>query len=102
MKTGVVLAVLLAIGVLARTDTSPVVAMLSGLAAVICLSAAHTRHWPSEVLPALLFGCVALLAAAVPAWHSSWLPLVVPVAIVVIYVLALRPFTQGSGGAVER
>ncbi len=101
MKTSVVLAVLLVIGVLARTDTSPVIAMLSGMTAVMCLSAAYTRHWPSDVLPALLFGCVALLAAA-PAWHASWLPLAVPVAIVVIYVLALRPFTQGSGGTVER
>jgi hypothetical protein len=104
MKTRVfaTLAVMFIIGVLARTDTPPVVAMLTGLAAVICLSAAYTRHWSSEVLPALLFGCAALLAAAAPWWHSSWLPLVVPVAVVVIYVLALWPFTQGNGGAVER
>lgn len=101
MKAGVVVAVLLVIGVLARTDISPVVAMLCGLAAVTCLSVAYTRRWPSQILPALLLGCVALLAAAIPAGHSYWLPLITPVAIVGIFVLALWPFTQGSGGAVE-
>lgn len=101
MKAGAVVAVLLVIVVLARTDVSPVVAMLCGLAAVICLSVAYTRRWPSEILPALLFGCVALLAAAIPAGHSSWLPFIAPVAVVGIFVLALWPFTYGSGGAVE-
>ncbi|TDZ81745.1 hypothetical protein DE4587_01621 [Mycobacteroides salmoniphilum] len=96
MKAGAVLAVLFIIGVLARSETSPMVAMLSGLAAVICLSAAHTRHWPSEILPALLFGCVALLAAAIPTGLSSWLPLVAPVAVVVIYVLALWPLLRAA------
>lgn len=96
MKAGAVLAVLFIIGVLARSETSPVVAMLAGLAAVICLSAAYTRRWSSEVLPALLFGGAALLAAAIPTGLSSWLPLVAPVAVVVIYVLALWPLLRAA------
>ncbi len=98
MKAGVVLAVLFVIGVLARTDTSPFVAMLSGLAAVISLSAAYNRHWSSEVLPALLFGSAALLATAIPTGLSSWLPFVAPVAVVTIYVLALWPLLKGAEG----
>ncbi|OHU30395.1 hypothetical protein [Mycobacteroides franklinii] len=109
-RTFATLAVLFVIGVLAFGDSSPALAMLSGLAAVLYLLAAYPLHWPPRVnalkfeviIPAVMFGCAALLAAAIPAGRSSWLPLAVPVAVVLIYVLALRPFIQSSGGAVER
>lgn len=105
-----VLAVLVVIGILAFTEPSPALTMLCGLAAVLYLLAAYPLSWPPQVnalryeviAPALVFGCVALLAASIPAARSSWLPLAAPVAVVLIYVLALRPFIQGSGGAVER
>lgn len=103
-------AVLFVIGVLALGDASPVLAMVSGLAAVAYLLAAYPLRWPPEVdtvrseviVPALVFGCAALLATAVPVGQSPWLPMAVPVAVVLIYVLVLRPLTQGNGGAVER
>lgn len=109
-RTFAMLAVLFVIGVLAFGDSSPVLVMLSGLAAVLYLLAAYPLHWPPQVnalrfeviIPAVMFGCAALLAAAIPAGRSSLLPLAVPVAVVLIYVLALRPFVQSSGGAVER
>ncbi|WP_185715237.1 hypothetical protein [Mycobacteroides abscessus] len=110
LRVFTILAVLCVIGILAFTDSSPVSALLSGLAAVLYLLTAYPLRWPPQVnalryeviVPALVFGCVALLAAAIPMGRSSWLPLTVPVAVIVIYVLTLRPFTQGNGGAVER
>lgn len=101
-----ILAVLCVIGILAFTDSSPVSALLSGLAAVLYLLTAYPLRVNAlryeVIVPALVFGCAALLVAAIPMGRSSWLPLTVPVAVIVIYVLALRPFTQGNGGAVER
>lgn len=104
------LAVLFVIGIVALGDASSLFSMLSGLAAVTYLLAAYPLRWPSTVnalryeviVPALLFGCAALLAAAIPVGRSSWLPLAAPVAVVGIYVLTLWPFTQNSGDAVER
>jgi len=110
LRTFAMLAVLFVIGLLAFGDSSPVLAMLSGLAAVLYLLAAYPLHWPPQVnalrfeviIPAVMFGCATLLAAAIHAGQSSWLPLAVPVTVILIYVLALRPFIQSSGGAVER
>ncbi|MUM15984.1 hypothetical protein FZI91_12515 [Mycobacterium sp. CBMA271] len=96
------LAVVSAIGVLALGNTPAVLALLAGLAGAAYLLTVYPLRWPSEVIaaryevimPALVFGCAALLATALPAQESSWLPLMVPVAVVLIYAGVLRPFLR--------
>ncbi|MEU9807704.1 hypothetical protein [Mycobacterium sp. NPDC050853] len=112
-RIAAILAVLSAIGALALGNTPAVLATLSGLAAATYLLTAYPLHLPSAVIavrneviiPALLFACAALLATALPVQGQSWLPFIVPVTVVLIYVVAVWPFTRiypGSGGAVDR
>lgn len=96
------LAVLVSIGILALRDAPPIQAALAGLAAATFLLTAYPLRWPATViavrgdamLPALLFAGAALVASAIPVQQSSWLPLTVPVAVVLIYVGSLLPIVR--------
>ncbi|MGH3726774.1 MAG: hypothetical protein ACRDUS_21915 [Mycobacterium sp.] len=104
IRAAATFAVLSIIGVLALGNDSAVLAMVSGLAAVTYLLTTYPLHWTSAVvavryevvIPAMLFASAALLATAVPVQRPSWLPLIVPVAVVLIYVVAVWPVSSAS------
>jgi len=91
-------AVLAVAGALAHGNAAAPVAVVIGLAAAVYLLSVHTINLPLGVVPAtpsvlgaaLGFGTAALLASAVPGGHPWW-PVVAPVTVVLIYVLAVRP-----------
>ena len=89
-------AVLLTISVLVLSDPSPVLAAVSGLFATAYLV---LRHALAGVVPvsqptivaALGFTFVGLAATSFPL-QLPWLPLLAPLAVLGIYLLATRPF----------
>lgn len=103
-RTAALLAALSVIGVLALGNAPAVFAVLCGLAAATYLLTAYPLHLPSDVIavryeviiPALLFASAALLATAPPVQRLSWLPLIVPVTVVLIYAVAVWPFTRST------
>jgi hypothetical protein len=88
------LAVLLSVLTIVLSDPSHLLAALSGLCAagyLVCRYADDViRSWPT-VVAAVGFGFAGLVATSFPL-QLPWLPLVAPVAVVGIYVLATRPF----------
>jgi hypothetical protein len=93
------LAVLLSVATLVLSNASPVLAALSGLCAaayLVCRHAAGTTadplldSWPT-IVAAVGFTFAGLVATSFPL-QLPWLPLAAPLAVLAIYVLAMRPF----------
>ncbi len=92
-------AVLLSVSVIVVSDPSHVLCAVSGLCAaayLVCRHAAGTPagvvmgSWPT-IIAAVGFTFAGLVATSFPL-HVPWLPLVAPLAVLAIYVLATRPF----------
>lgn len=92
------LAVLASVMLIVAADPRPVFAALAGLYAtayLVCRHAAGTHvgvlaSWPT-IVAAVGFTLVGLLAVSFPL-QLPWLPLIAPLAVLAIYVLATRPF----------
>lgn len=88
-------AVVLAVTVALLADTPPMGAALAGLAAAAYLALRHAPHVESvatspTVVGALGLSAVGLGATLIPV-SVPWLPLAAPVAVLVGYVLVVRP-----------
>ena len=92
------IAVVLSIGLIALTDPAPAFAVLSGLSAVGYLVLRHSvasatqTITPPTVIAALVFAAAGLAATAIPV-ELPWVPLLAPVAAIVVYVMAVQQFT---------
>jgi hypothetical protein len=93
------LAVLLAVCTIGLSNPPPPLAALSGLCAaayLVCRHAVGTPvgtvlgSWPT-IVGAVGFTVAGLVATSFPL-QLPWLPLVAPLAVLAIYVLATRPF----------
>ena len=97
LGTVAVVATALALGI---SDPSPAVAALAGVAATVHLVLRHARsdHASASltvptVVGALGLSAAAVLGAAVPL-ALPWVPLVAPLVVVAIYVLALGQYVD--------
>lgn len=99
-------AVLAAAAAIVVSDAPPMLAALAGLSAACYLVLRYTEGGSTRIVgasaPAMLaalgFTFVGVLAASFP-FELPWLPLLAPLAVYGIYVLATRPFYQvGEGG----
>jgi hypothetical protein len=94
------LAVSLTVLAMALSDPSPLFAAIAGLSAAAYLVLRHAASAPAAVattlrptlIAAVGFTFIGVIATSVPL-QMPWLPLLAPLAIVGIYVLAIRPFT---------
>jgi len=101
-------AVLLAAVAIVITDAAPLPAALAGLSAACYLVLRYTEGGRAAVInasaPAMLaalgFTFVGVLAASFP-FELPWLPLLAPLAVFGIYVIATRPFYKASEGELE-
>ena len=86
------IAVLLVVAVIALADAPPLLTATSGLCAAVFLVLRHT----AAVTPPTVFGAVGFTAAGLAATslpiHLPWVPLLAPLAVLVLYVLVTRPF----------
>lgn len=95
-RSAATVAVLLTVTVIVASDPSHVLAALSGLCAAAYLVCRHasgdvvTGSWPT-IIAAVGFTFIGLVATSFPL-QVPWLPLVAPLAVLAIYVLATRPF----------
>lgn len=95
-RSAATVAVLLAVTVMLVSDPSHVLAALSGLCAAAYLVCRHaagdvvTGSWPT-IVAAVGFTSAGLVATSFPV-QLPWLPLLAPLAVLAIYVLATRPF----------
>jgi hypothetical protein len=101
-------AVLAAAAALTLSDPAPAYAALAGLSATAYLVIRHAVDTPGVVtttgpsmIAAVGFSVAALAAAAVPL-TGRWLPLLVPPAVAVLYVLVVRPFVHESTWGADR
>ena len=86
------IAVLLTVAVIVLADAPPVLAATSGLCAVGYLVLRHTAEVTSPtVLGAVGFTAIGLAAVSLPG-QLPWVPLLAPLAVLVLYVLITRPF----------
>ena len=86
------IAVLLTVAVIVLADAPPVLAATSGLCAAAYLVLRHTSAVSSPtVLGAVGLTAAGLAAASLPI-QLPWVPLVAPVAVLVLYVVVTRPF----------
>ncbi|MHA7648979.1 hypothetical protein ACX9NE_04255 [Mycobacterium sp. ML4] len=96
LRSAATLAVLLTVMVIVASDTSHVLAALSGLCAAAYLVCRHAagqasaENWPT-IVAAVGFTFVGLVATSF-SLQVPWLPLVAPLAVMAIYILATRPF----------
>jgi hypothetical protein len=91
------LAVIITAAVILLADAPPVLAALSGLSAAGYLVLRHTvAATAPTVVGAVGFTTAALAAASLPV-HLPWLPLLAPLAVVVAYVMVIRPFWDAPG-----
>ena len=96
-------AVLLAAAAIVVADAPPMLAALAGLSAACYLVLRYTEGGSirvigasaSAMLAALGFAFVGVLAASFP-FELPWLPMLAPLAVLGIYVLATRPFYQAG------
>ncbi|OBB09431.1 hypothetical protein A5662_08700 [Mycobacteriaceae bacterium 1482268.1] len=101
-------AVLSAAAALVVSDAAPMLAALAGLSAACYLVLRYTEGESTRVMgasaPALLaalgFSFVGVLAVSFP-FELPWLPLLAPLAVFGIYVLAIRPFYRAGEGKLE-
>jgi hypothetical protein len=107
-RVAATLAVLLAAAAIVISDAPPMPAALAGLSAACYLVLRHTEGGSTGVIgasaPAMLaalgFTFVGVLAAAFP-FELPWLPLLAPLAVFGIYVLATRPFYKAGDGELQ-
>jgi hypothetical protein len=86
------IAVLLTVAVIVLADAPLVMTATSGLCAAAYLVLRHTAAVSSPtVLGAVGFTAVGLAAASLPI-QLPWVPLLAPVAVLVLYVVVTRPF----------
>ena len=86
------IAVLLTVVVIVLADAPPVLAATCGLCAAAYLVLRHTSAVSSPtVLGAVGFTAAGLAAASLPI-QLPWVPLVAPLAVLLIYVVVTRPF----------
>jgi hypothetical protein len=86
------IAVLTTVAVLVLADAPPVLTATSGLCAAAYLVLRHTAAVTSPtVLGAVGFTAAGLAAASLPI-QLPWVPLLAPLAVLVLYVLVTRPF----------
>jgi hypothetical protein len=103
-----VVAVLAAAAAIVVSDAPPMLAALAGLSAACYLVLRYTEGGSTRIVgasaPAMLaalgFTFVGVLAASFP-FELPWLPLLAPLAVFGIYVLATRPFYKASEGELE-
>ncbi|MEV0671769.1 hypothetical protein [Mycobacterium sp. NPDC050441] len=95
-------AVLAAAAALTLSDPAPAYAALAGLSATAYLVIRHAADIPGVVtttgpsmIAAVGFSMAALAAALVPV-SVRWLPLLVPLAVAVLFVLVTNPFIDRS------
>jgi hypothetical protein len=108
VRVAATLAVLLAAAAIVIADAPPMLAALAGLSAACYLVLRYTEAGRAGVIgasaPALLtalgFTFVGVLAASFP-FELPWLPLLAPLAVLGIYVLATRPFYKAGEGELE-
>jgi hypothetical protein len=101
-------AVLMAAAAIVTSDAPPILAALAGLSAACYLVLRHTEgESPRAIgasapslLAALGFTFVGVVAASFP-FELPWLPLLAPLAVFGIYVLATRPFYRAGEGELE-
>ncbi|SOJ53899.1 hypothetical protein MSIMFB_01397 [Mycobacterium simulans] len=99
VRAAATLAVLLSVSVMAMSDPPQVLAALSGLCAAAYLvcrhgagtAAGHVMGSSPTIIAAAGFTFVGLVATSFPV-QLPWLPLVAPLAVLAIYVLATRPY----------
>jgi hypothetical protein len=99
------LAVLLTIAVIALTGPTPTVAAVAGLSAALYLILRHGAASGvgldslsvATLVAALGFTLAGLVATAFPL-QVAWLPLVAPLAVFAVYLLAARPFLRDDDG----
>jgi hypothetical protein len=85
-------AVLLTVAVMVLADAPPVLTATCGLCAAAYLVLRHASAVSSPtVLCAVGFAAAGLAAASVP-FQLPWVPLLAPLAVLVIYVVVTRPF----------
>ena len=86
------IAVLLTVSVIVLADVPPVLTATSGLCAAAYLVLRHTALVTAPtVVGAVGFTAAGLGAASLPL-QLPWVPLVAPLAVLVLYVLVTRPF----------
>ena len=107
-RVAATLAVLAAAAAIVVSDAPPMLAALAGLSAACYLVLRYIEGGSTRIIaasaPAMLaalgFTFVGVLAASFP-FELPWLPLVAPLAVFGIYVLATRPFYKAGEGEVE-
>jgi hypothetical protein len=86
------IAVLLTVAVIVLTDAPPVLTATAGLCAAAYLVLRHTGAVSAPtVLGAVGFTAAGLAAASLP-FQLPWVPLLAPLAVLLLYVLMTRPF----------
>jgi hypothetical protein len=86
------IAVLLTVAVIVLADAPPLLTATCGLCAAAYLLLRHTAAVSSAtVLGAVAFTAAGLAAASVPI-QLPWVPLLAPLAVLLIYVVVTRPF----------
>jgi hypothetical protein len=86
------IAVLIMVSVIVLADAPPVLTATSGLCAAAYLVLRHTAAVTSStVVGAVGFTAAGLAAASLPI-QLPWVPLLAPLAVLVLYVLVTRPF----------
>jgi hypothetical protein len=108
LRVASTVAVLVAAAALVVSDAPPMPAALAGLSAACYLVLRYTEGGSTRVVgasaPALIaalgFSFVGVLAASFP-FELPWLPLLAPLAVFGIYVLATRPFYKAGEGQLE-
>lgn len=105
LRVASTVAVLLAAAAIVVSDAPPMMAALAGLSAACYLVLRYTEGGSvrvigasaSAMIAALGFTFVGVLAASFP-FELPWLPLLAPLAVFGIYVLATRPFYRVGEG----
>jgi hypothetical protein len=86
------LAVLIDVAVIVLADAPPMLTALSGLCATAYLVLRHTATATAPtVLGAMGFAIGGLVAASIPV-QLPWVPLLAPVAVLIVFVLVTRPY----------
>ncbi len=101
-------AVLFAAAAIVAAEAPPMLAALAGLSAACYLVLRYTEGGSTRIIgasaPALLaalgFTFAGVLAASFP-FQLPWLPLLAPLAVFGIYVIATRPFYRAGEGTLE-
>lgn len=94
-RPAAVVAVVLTLSAVVLAPSAPMSTALAGLAAAAYLVLRHNdgRATPPTMVAAVAFALTATAVVALPV-GIPWLPLAAPVALLVGYVLALRPFSD--------